>query len=126
MKAKLRGLFRATPGPETRLPGRVGTTPVPLGPVVGAFSSDARPRDTSPWRGGHYPSAPWIGLSVPVKAKLQGLFERCQAKRHVSLAGGHYPSAPYSALSVTVKAKLRGFSSDAMPRDTPRWRVGST
>ncbi|KAF4094571.1 hypothetical protein G5714_024703 [Onychostoma macrolepis] len=63
LKSGLRG-FSATPGPETRLPGGVGTAPAPLGPVL------VRSQLSS------------------------GAFRRRQAQRHVSLVGWALPQRP--------------------------------
>ncbi|KAF4094588.1 hypothetical protein G5714_024688 [Onychostoma macrolepis] len=154
--AKLQGLFRATPGPETRLAGGVGTTPAPLtlfvgpdtrlaggvgttpaplGPVLvtvtaklqGLFERRQAQRHAS-LAGGHYPSA-LLCLSVTVKAKLQGLFERRQAQRHASLAGGQYIDAPHSRnlrFSLTMKAKLQGLFERRQAQRHASWRVGTT
>ncbi len=69
MRAKLQGLFRALPGPETHHPGGVESAPTPLTLVVGhdesqapwAFSSVAKPRNTPPWRGKFQPNSPHSG-----------------------------------------------------------------
>ncbi len=43
-----------------------------------------------------------------MRAKLQGLFERCQAHLHTTLAGLIPPQRPSLWLSVTMRAKLQG------------------
>ncbi|KAF4094587.1 hypothetical protein G5714_024687 [Onychostoma macrolepis] len=116
MKAKLQGLFerrQAQRHASWRLSSR-------------GFSSDARPRNTPRWWGGHYPSA-LLCLSVTVKAKLQGLFERRQAQTHVSLVGWALPQRPLLRLSVTVTAKLQGlFRATPGPDTRLAGGVGTT
>ncbi len=70
------------------------------------FSSVARPRYTPPWRGKVHRRP--RSLSVTVRAKLLGLFERWQAQKRITPTGWIPPRCPSLWLSVTVRAKLQG------------------
>ncbi len=73
------------------------------------FSSVARPRDTSLWRGEVHPDAPHL-VSVTMRAKLQGLFRALPGPDYTPPWRGkvHPPRRPSLCLSVTVRAKLQG------------------
>ncbi len=117
MRAKLQGLFRALPGPETHPPDGVDSTSTPslwlsvtMKLSSRGFSSIARPRDTSLWRGEGPPRRPSLWLSVTMRAKLQGLFERCQAQIHHHPGGvKSNPDAPHSVCRSRWELSSRAF-----------------
>ncbi len=74
----------------------------------GAFSSVARPRNTSPRRGRVCPNATYSGCRSRWELSSRGFFERCQAQKHITPAGSSVPQRHLLWLSVTMRAKLQG------------------